>query len=265
MKFRILIFQILIVIILIALLFTSLSWILIHYQNPTDSVKEALTISVSFMGVLATVFAAFIALLVFKGWKDQANFELKKLHVDHLSTLLSMGYDENHKIIEILQNLAKLGAHEVLIEKYIKFIADDLRSEFYKTQINAKMLDRLNKKENDIFKHYAKYQTHFSELVERFIKIQNQYKIYYQNKIDIMDSVKKFVFENENWILIYESTNPNNQEHLILRDLLFRKVKFYGNNQDYEYASLEDMTNEMTNIYNILEKKVLDSIDLKIS
>lgn len=264
MKFRIVIFQMLIAIILVAVIFTNFSWILIHYQSPTDSVKEALTISVSFMGVLATVFAAFIAFLVFKGWKDQANFELKKLHVDHLSALLSMGYDETHKIREILLNLAKIGTHEVLIEKYIKFIADDLRGEFYKTQINAKMLDRLNKKENDIFKHYAKYQTHFRELVEKFIKIQNQYKKYYQIKIDLMDAYTKLSFEIDDFFWINESNNPNNHEHLMIRNLLLHKVEFEGNNLKYEYANLEEMTQEMSKIYIILEKKVLDSIDLKL-
>ena len=161
-------------------------------------------------------------------------------------------------------NLSKIGTHEVLIEKYIKFIADDLRGEFYKTQINAKMLDRLNKKENDIFKHYAKYQTHFRELVEKFIKIQNQYKKYYQIKIDLMDAYTKLSFEIDDFFWINESNNPNNHEHLMIRKLVLHKVEFEGNNLKYEYANLEEMTPEMSKIYIILEKKVLDSIDLKL-
>lgn len=71
MKFKNEIIQILIAIILTALLFTSFSWIVIHYQNPNESVKEALSIAVSFMGVLATVFAALIAVLLFNDWREQ--------------------------------------------------------------------------------------------------------------------------------------------------------------------------------------------------
>ncbi|WP_335991442.1 hypothetical protein [Acinetobacter bereziniae] len=143
MKFRIVIFQILIVIILIALIFTSFSWILIHYQNPTDSVKEALTISVSFMGVLGTIFAAFIALLVFKGWRITEDHKTKNGHINNavntylqlqdylklktiplrntqvilqsqtinLPTRIHLMLDLNEIQIEILHNLRALQTH----------------------------------------------------------------------------------------------------------------------------------------------------------
>ncbi|MFW1970628.1 hypothetical protein [Acinetobacter bereziniae] len=71
MKFKKEIFQILAAIVLVAALFTSFSWICIHYQNPAESVKETLGIAVSFMGVLATIVAALIAVLLFNDWREQ--------------------------------------------------------------------------------------------------------------------------------------------------------------------------------------------------
>lgn len=226
---------------------------------------DAISAFGSVLGGLGTFYAAFMAFYIYKGWKVQANFELKKEHVNHLSTLLSMGYDETHKISEILLNLAKIGTHEVLAEKYFNFSANDLRSEFYKTQINAKMLDRLNEKDKDIFIYFAKYQTHFTYLVENFNNIHNKYKIYYQNKLDSMDSLAKLFYENGGSFSIYQSTFPNDQEKLMLKSLILHSVKFQANNQNYNYNNLDEMIKEMSNIYKILENKILDSIDLKIN
>ena len=76
MKFKKEIFQILIAMIIAAGLFTSFSWICIHYQNPSESAKDTLSIAVSFMGVLGTIFAALIAVLLFNDWKDQHNKQI---------------------------------------------------------------------------------------------------------------------------------------------------------------------------------------------
>ncbi|MBK5646632.1 MAG: hypothetical protein I4N51_05610 [Acinetobacter sp.] len=226
---------------------------------------DAISAFGSVLGGLGAFYAAFMAFHIYKGWKVQANFELKKEHVNHLSTLLSMGYDETHKISEILLNLAKIGTHEVLAEKYFNFSANDLRSEFYKTQINAKMLDRLNEKEKDIFIYFAKYQTHFMHLVESFNNIQNKYKTYYQNKMDSMDDTEKLFFESDGFFWINPSPNPNDLEKMRLKNLILHRIKFQANNHNYNYNNPEEMIKEMSNIYKILEKKILDSIDLKIN
>ncbi|MFW2081014.1 hypothetical protein ACNPQK_08560 [Acinetobacter guillouiae] len=78
MKFKKEIFQILTAIILVAVVFTSFSWISIHYQNPAESAKETLSIAVSFMGVLATIFAALIAVLLFNDWRETERFNIAK-------------------------------------------------------------------------------------------------------------------------------------------------------------------------------------------
>ena len=76
MKFKKEIFQMLIAIVLATGLFTTFSWIGIHYQNPAELVKENLSIAISFMAILGTIFAALIAILLFNDWKDQHNKQL---------------------------------------------------------------------------------------------------------------------------------------------------------------------------------------------
>ncbi|MBD0234286.1 hypothetical protein IAG04_18210, partial [Acinetobacter baumannii] len=78
MKFKIEIFQILSAAILITVLFMAFTWICIHYQKPEESFKEAISLTVSFMGVIATVVAALIAVLMFNDWKIVAKFERNK-------------------------------------------------------------------------------------------------------------------------------------------------------------------------------------------
>lgn len=98
MKFKKEVFQILIAIFLTALLFTSFSWIVIHYQEPTDSVKEALSIAVSFMSVLATIFAALIAVLLFNDWREQHNKQVSNsIGLNNLDTF----NDFEKKILEL--------------------------------------------------------------------------------------------------------------------------------------------------------------------
>lgn len=225
---------------------------------------DAISAYGSVLGGIGAFFAAFVALIIFEGWKDQANFELKKEHANNLSTLLSMSYDESHKISEILLNLANISTHEVLCEKYTIFLADDLRSEFYKTQLSAKMLDRLNTKEKDIFVYFAKYQTHFIYLVENFNVIQKYYIKYFNDYINSMSNAEKSLFESKGSFDSYPNIKPKTREKIIIASLVVHKVKFEGNNNKYEYANLKEMTDEMSNIYKILEKKILDSIDLKI-
>lgn len=225
---------------------------------------DAISAFGSVLGGIGAFLGAFVALIIFKGWKVQANFELKKEHANHLSNLLSMNYDELHKISEILLNLDNIKTHEVLCEKYTKFLADDLRSEFYKTQLSAKMLDRLNTKEKDIFKYFSQYQTHFVYLVENFNVIQKYYIKYFNDFVNSMTNSEKLLFESKGSFDCYPNIKPKTHEKIIIANLVVHKVKFEGNNNKYEYANLKEMTDEMSNIYKILEKKILDSIDLKI-
>lgn len=75
MKFKNEIFQILSSAFLIAALFMAFAWICIHYQTPQESLKEAISLTVSFMGVIATVVTALVAVLLFNDWKEQQSHQ----------------------------------------------------------------------------------------------------------------------------------------------------------------------------------------------
>lgn len=137
MKFKKEIFQILISIILTALLFTSISWIVIHYQDPNGSVKEALSIAVSFMGVLATVFAALIAVLLFNDWREQHNKQVaNSIGLKNLETF----NDFEKKILELRSYMSDF---ESIIDSYqfhVEFshLYNDGNSHYYQNIISKK-------------------------------------------------------------------------------------------------------------------------------
>lgn len=218
----------------------------------------------SILSATGTFYAAYVAIHLFNDWRDQAGFELKKEHANQLMQLLSISYDELHKISEIMMNLERIRTHEVLDEKYSIFQANELRDDFYKNQLPAKMLDRLNKKNVDIFLSFSKYQTHFIFLVESFNAMQKTYTIYLNAQITTMNNAQKAIYQNNNNRDIYQSTlNTKTREKKSLEYQVFRPINFYGNDTTYSYKDLLTMTDEMSTLYKILENKVLDSIDLK--
>lgn len=162
MKFKKEIFQVLIVIILVTALFTSFTWICIHYQKPSESAKEALTIAVSFMGVLGTIFAALIAVLLFNDWRDQHNKQIvnkfglqvyenftefeKKLsinyqYLDKLDELIdNYGYDVNSVTLLSDGNMQYLNNIKNSIDE-IKIVFNSLYSQFQAYSIASGNLD----------------------------------------------------------------------------------------------------------------------------
>lgn len=116
MKFKKEIFQILIAVLIVAGLFTSFSWICIHYQNPSDSAKETLSIAVSFMGVLATIFAALIAVLLFNDWREQHNKQVSNsIGLKNLET-----FNEFEK--KILELSSYMSDFENILDDYQYFV-----------------------------------------------------------------------------------------------------------------------------------------------
>lgn len=230
-----------------------------------DEKIDAISAFGSILSGIGTFFAAFAAIYIFNGWKVQANFDLKKEHVNHLTAFLSKGYDELHKISEILINLNDISSCEVLCENYCTIKANDLRVEFYNNIINAKMLDRLNSKNKEIFIYFAQYQNHFIHLVENFNIIQNQYIIYYENHISAMSYIERINFKNQGSNTKYIRKRPRSSSDITLKLLIFNKVKFKKDNICYEYKNLKEMVDKMEIIHNKLEFMVLDSIDLKLN
>lgn len=118
MKFKKEIFQILIAIIIVAGLFTSFSWICIHYQNPSESAKDTLSIAVSFMGVLATIFAALIAVLLFNDWREQHN---KNIESQLCLKVFDYIQEFEFELIDIERFVVLYLTHQSKSELYIKF------------------------------------------------------------------------------------------------------------------------------------------------
>lgn len=101
MKFKIQLFQGCTIILLLFFFFFSSSWIVVHIQDPENSFKAAMELTISFLGPISTIFAAIIATFLFNDWKDQhkANF-----YVNECKEIIN----EYKKFITIAQNLKSL-------------------------------------------------------------------------------------------------------------------------------------------------------------
>ncbi|MGR3977597.1 hypothetical protein FW754_07920 [Acinetobacter sp. 1207_04] len=199
MKFKKEIFQILIAIILVTGLFTSFSWICIHYQNPSESAKETLSIAVSFMGVLGTIFAALIAVLLFNDWKDQHNkqiinnfglqvyekfseFEKKlSIHYQFLQQLdeliVNYDYEINIVTLRVDGNMQYLNNIKNSINE-IKIVFNSLYSQFQAYSIASGNLSRKYSIYNDYLFQFNDIYLLDNEIFELNTNLKDWYEMH---------------------------------------------------------------------------------------
>ncbi|MER8125632.1 hypothetical protein ABS238_02595 [Acinetobacter nosocomialis] len=243
-------------------IFGVIYYLMLNDNNSVGIIKESLTLTASFFGGIATLAAAYIATILFNDWRHQASFDLKKFHVNEISFLLALSYDDLHKMKEILINIKNTKEFKVLSEKYCSFKAKDLRDEFYSKQLNVKMLDRLNKTDNEIFKIYSIYQNHISYLLDHFNRIQGSYICYYNKLISEMGNAERKIMV-ETIDTYANSQEKNISEALQLQKDLSLKFGFKKENVSYVFNNIFEMIDQISIIYEQLETKVIDSIDLK--
>nr|WP_254799144.1 hypothetical protein [Acinetobacter nosocomialis] len=236
---------------------------LYSYNQIDQPLKEAWSLTISMLSASATIGAAIIATILFNDWRHQASFELKKEHVNEICYLLALSYDELHKVEEILINLKQVNKYKILSEDFCTFIANDLRDEFYRKQLNVKVLDRLNHNSNSIFSIYSIYQTHFTYLIENFSRIQESYTKYYDKfNSEISNSERTYIMNTRTFPEYVNPKEKNNVEVGLLNAHINFRVKFKGNNELYKFESIYELIERMDNIYKELENHLLDSIDL---
>lgn len=184
MKFKKEIFQIFSSAFFIVVLFLAVAWICIHYQNPQESLKEAISLTVSFMGVIATVIAALIAVLLFNDWKEQHNKQVQNnlsaqvfeafsifnrnvreysLYITHLDGLMS-SYDGCEVTWETLNTTG--------CTIYIQNIAnkkDELDLNFYSLMDKLKTYYIFNENLDEYNKSYSQYFDKFIDINKEFL------------------------------------------------------------------------------------------------
>ncbi|CAA0182675.1 hypothetical protein RG384_002212 [Acinetobacter baumannii] len=246
------------------ILFGFIYYLMVGESNASIAqIKDSLTLTASFFGGIATLATAYVAASLFNDWRHQASFELKKEHVNEICYLLALSYDELHKVKEILINLKKVNKYKILSEDFCTFIANDLRDEFYRKQLNVKILDRLNHNSNSIFSIYSIYQTHFTYLIENFSRIQESYTKYYDKfNSEISNSERTHIMNTRTFPEYVNPKEKNNVEVGLLNVHINFPVKFIGNNELYKFESIYELIERIDNIYKELENHLLDSIDL---
>lgn len=129
MKFKLLSLQLIVGLIIISILFFSITWMFLHIQDPKNSFNQAMTLLVSFLGPLSTVFAALVATYLFNDWKDQQrhqnSLEFAKITLDSYKVF---DRDFDDLLDELLHYLELLKISEVINDAD----AEDLAKKAYK-------------------------------------------------------------------------------------------------------------------------------------
>ncbi len=102
MKFKLLIFQLCVIVLILAILFFSITWITIHLQAIKDFFKEAIDLTISFLGPVSTIFAAIIATYLFNDWKEQHN---KTVIANEAKIAFKLICNERHFINDLIREL----------------------------------------------------------------------------------------------------------------------------------------------------------------
>ena len=84
MKYKNEIFQLCVILFLMSTIFFWGSWLLIHYQNPNESFKEALGLTISFLAPLAAIYTSIVAVILYSDWKEPYNESMKSKYAEQV-------------------------------------------------------------------------------------------------------------------------------------------------------------------------------------
>lgn len=153
MKLKTYFFQVCIVVFLFSTLFFSLSWALIHFQNPVNSLKEAISLTLTLLGPLTTLAAAAIAIMLFTDWRVVKKYDIIHNYIMIIKKEVQdlINYINNNRSNFVIYKL-KLSSQNLTFEEYTKICSDIF-------DIEKNIINRLNViglEMNELF--YLKHQ-----------------------------------------------------------------------------------------------------------
>lgn len=131
-------------------IFFFVTFILFLHNDVKDALKEAWSVSVSFLSVLATLGAAIIAANLFNDWKSEHSAnnksEYAKEIANYLVSIKSL-CDFHYELVFAFKDLEELRANKDLTKNYI----DEM--EYAASQLSAKSLE-FNQEYNNLYKSF---------------------------------------------------------------------------------------------------------------
>lgn len=177
MKLKTYFFQVCIVVFLISTLFFFLSWVLIHFQNPANSLKEAISLTITLLGPLTTLAAAAIAVLLFTDWRVIKKYDIIHNYIMIIKKEVQdlINYINNNRSNFVIYKL-KLSSQNLALKDYTKICSDIF-------DIEQNIINRLNViglEMNELF--YLKYQLPEDPLYAELVKMIKKFDLIGVNK-----------------------------------------------------------------------------------
>lgn len=104
MKIKLTVIQLSVIVAIMTILFFSFNWIIIHIQEPKESFKESMDLTISFLGPISTIFASILATYLFNDWKEQHN---KTVIANEAKIAFNLICADRHHINDLIRELPK--------------------------------------------------------------------------------------------------------------------------------------------------------------
>ncbi|BCX74627.1 hypothetical protein TOL5_28270 [Acinetobacter sp. Tol 5] len=139
------------------------------------------------MGVLGTVFAALVAILLFNDWKEPAKYQTDKEQVEPVKKLLAkLRFDLSQKF-DIFNFIKKVDDSMYRSEAYFNLNMNDFRSEIFEVISNIKHTEV-----DEIYNIFTNIDTHYTFINIHFkIILQNYKKFYETNSEEDLNNIVK--------------------------------------------------------------------------
>ncbi|MDC5448439.1 hypothetical protein OHW84_11060 [Acinetobacter baumannii] len=200
MKFKLLIIQLCVIVFILAILFFSVTWIIIHIQQAKESFKEAMDLTIGFLGPVSTIFAAVVATYLFNDWKEQHN---KTVIANEAKIAFSLICKERHYVGDLQRELPRFINKSPKIfftvnDKEVQNLFDDLLVNLNESR--SKLFEFVLLIEGrDLFYEILNYRNEIEELTQKIISwrklvksyddVYKEYDLKLQNIMDLNDSV----------------------------------------------------------------------------
>lgn len=214
MKFKILIFQLCVIVLLIAILFFSMTWIIIYWQNPQNSFKEAMSLTLSFLGPLSTIFAAIVATFLFNDWKEQHNMTIIAHEAKLAFKLLSIERGALNDLKRLIDNNKNNSStiffkvNDVSIENKFEQLLESFKESRQKLFEFILLIEG-----QSLFDKILEYRNKISDLNRKIIIWQKEKKSYdeifdqYSTSIDHIDDLNFIILNEIKKLILYEIEN----------------------------------------------------------
>ena len=211
MKFKLLIIQLCVIVFILAILFFSVTWINIHLQNRIDSFKEAMVLTISFLGPVSTIFAAIVATFLFNDWKEQHN---KTVIANEAKTAFNLICDERHLLNDLKRKLPNFKNQEPKI--YFTVNDDEAHNIFKDLLANleesrSKLYEFVKLIEGkSIFNEISAYRDEIQNLNKKIINwreaIKNCDEVYdeYESSLQNIINLNNTILESLRAFILYE-------------------------------------------------------------